>query len=211
MLTPPPRGSLLGFFTARPPTAISLSLPAIHAARPFLVFLRSARRTNWKRWLRIAVSRLYRARSKSRLTWWTGPTTRPSGTRSSTAQSTSKRTRMSATESWQSKPGRFRVLSSPANEKKRRNLYIFAWAHTHAPIGKKTNRPCPSVRPGSGVLTSCVGVCPSLSMSASAVHIKTSTSNTRATRPQPVVCVCPSLLLTTLTLHSQHYKTCRFS
>ena len=130
MLTPPPRGSLLGFFTARPPTAISLSLPAIHAARPFLVFLRSARRTNWKRWLRIAVSRLYRARSKSRLTWWTGPTTRPSGTRSSTAQSTSKRTRMSATESWQSKPGRFRVLSSPANEKKKEEICIYLLGHT---------------------------------------------------------------------------------
>ena len=83
-------------------------------------------------------------------------------------------------------------VQSRKRKKERRNLYIFAWAHTHAPIGKKTNRPCPSVRPGSGVLTSCVGVCPSLSMSASAVHIKTSTSNTRATRPQPVVCVSVS-------------------
>lgn len=69
--------------------------------------LSSARLTSWKRWLKIAVFRLYRARSKSKLTLWIGPTIHPCGTKSSTAQSTSKRTRMSATKSFRSKPGRF--------------------------------------------------------------------------------------------------------
>ena len=73
---------------------------------------KSAKRTNWKRWLRIAVFRHCRARSKSKSTWWIGPTIRPSGIRSSTDRFTSKRTRMSATKSFRSKPGRLSVRPS---------------------------------------------------------------------------------------------------
>ena len=73
----------------------------------------SVRLTNWKRWLKIAVSRLYRGRLKCRLTWWTGPTTRPCGTKWSTAPSTSKRTGISTKKSLPLRPGRFSFVCIP--------------------------------------------------------------------------------------------------
>jgi hypothetical protein len=108
----------------------------------------SARLTNWKQWLRIAVSRHYHEQSKSRLTWWTGPTIRPSGTRSSTARYSSKRTRMSAIKSFRSKPGLFSLFAlSPLSlcvcpsslcvyQNKTKQQQQFAWhtASQHAPL-----------------------------------------------------------------------------
>lgn len=72
----------------------------------FLPVMGSARRTSWRRWLRIRATLLYRGRWKFRWTWWTEPITHPSGTTWSTGQSTLKKTCLLGQKLCLLKPGR---------------------------------------------------------------------------------------------------------